>query len=230
MCLVARLVRQCASRWQKAVGPVFAPPAAAGHALTRRRCDVGKGAIEGRSGPQAIRRRPCPVHDIGRRINDDLHPRNRLRPMGELPALALCLAVVLSNAAAAQGVVKAVHGDWQVRCDTPPGAQGEQCALVQSVTAEDRPNVGLTVIVLKTADQKSRLLARAGAARRTAALRPRPQDRQCRHRPRGVRALPAERLRRRGRDGRQPGQPSCAPAPRRPSSSSRRPKKASASR
>jgi invasion protein IalB len=36
--------------------------------------------------------------------------------------------------------------------------QGEQCALIQSVTAEDRPNVGLTVIVLKTVDQKSRLL------------------------------------------------------------------------
>jgi invasion protein IalB len=59
---------------------------------------------------------------------------------------------------AAQGTVKSVHGDWQVRCDTPPGAQGEQCALIQSVTAEDRPNVGLTVIVLKTADQKSRLM------------------------------------------------------------------------
>jgi invasion protein IalB len=38
------------------------------------------------------------------------------------------------------------------------GAQGEQCALIQSVTAEDRANVGLTVIVLKTADQKSRLM------------------------------------------------------------------------
>ena len=29
---------------------------------------------------------------------------------------------------------------------------------MQSVTAEDRPNVGLTVIVLKTTDQKSRLM------------------------------------------------------------------------
>lgn len=58
----------------------------------------------------------------------------------------------------AQGTVKATHGDWQVRCDTPPGAKGEQCALVQSVTAEDRPNVGLSIIVLKTADNKSRLL------------------------------------------------------------------------
>ena len=51
-----------------------------------------------------------------------------------------------------------MHKDWQIRCDTPPGAQSEQCALIQSVTAEDRANVGLTVIVLKTADQKSRLM------------------------------------------------------------------------
>jgi invasion protein IalB len=70
---------------------------------------------------------------------------------------ALFLALAIS-VAAAQGVVRSAHGDWQIRCDTPPGAQGEQCALIQSVTAEDRPNVGLTVIVLKTADQKSRLM------------------------------------------------------------------------
>ena len=73
-------------------------------------------------------------------------------------ALSAVLAGALGGPAAAQGTVKSVHADWQVRCDTPPGAQGEQCALIQSVTAEDRPNVGLTVIVLKTADQKSRLM------------------------------------------------------------------------
>ena len=68
-------------------------------------------------------------------------------------------ACLFPTAAAAQyGTVKSVHNDWQIRCETPPGATGEQCALVQSVTAEDRPNVGLTVIVLKTADQKSRIL------------------------------------------------------------------------
>ena len=76
---------------------------------------------------------------------------------------AFALAAVLASTgspdwAAAQGVVKSIYGDWQIRCDTPPGAQSEQCALIQSVTAEDRPNVGLTVIVLKTADQKSRLM------------------------------------------------------------------------
>ena len=73
-------------------------------------------------------------------------------------ALLLAAAAFAADPAAAQGVVRSVHGDWQIRCDTPAGAQTEQCALIQSVTAEDRPNVGLTVIVLKTADQKSRLM------------------------------------------------------------------------
>jgi invasion protein IalB len=71
-------------------------------------------------------------------------------------ALAACTGTV--ERANAQGAVKSVHNDWRVRCDTPPGALHEQCALMQSVMAEDRPNVGLTVIVLKTADQKSRLM------------------------------------------------------------------------
>ena len=73
-------------------------------------------------------------------------------------ALAVALAAFPVERAAAQGAVKSVHRDWQIRCDTPPGAKSEQCALIQSVTAEDRANVGLTVIVLKTADQKSRLM------------------------------------------------------------------------
>ena len=80
----------------------------------------------------------------------------RARVASVLVALAVLLAGIAQ--AGAQGVVRSVHGDWQVRCDTPPGAQGEQCALMQSVTAEDRANENLTVIVLKTADQKSRLM------------------------------------------------------------------------
>jgi invasion protein IalB len=73
-------------------------------------------------------------------------------------AMALAVSAGTAERATAQGVVKSVHNDWQIRCDTPPGAQDEQCALMQSVMAEDRPNVGLTVIVLKTADQKGRLM------------------------------------------------------------------------
>ncbi|ADH87916.1 Invasion associated locus B family protein [Ancylobacter novellus DSM 506] len=72
--------------------------------------------------------------------------------------LAAAALIASANGAAAQGVVRSVHGEWQIRCDTPPGAQSEQCVLLQSVQADDRPNVGLTVIVLKTVDQKSRLL------------------------------------------------------------------------
>src|SRR5690349_19653926 len=78
---------------------------------------------------------------------------------GAIAALtAAFLALVPAAPAHAQGAVRSVHGDWQIRCDTPPGAQSEQCALIQSVVAEDRSNAGLTVIVLKTADQKSRLI------------------------------------------------------------------------
>jgi invasion protein IalB len=54
--------------------------------------------------------------------------------------------------------IRSTHGDWQVRCDTPAGAQSEQCVLMQFVTAEDRENVGLTVIVLKTADGQARIM------------------------------------------------------------------------
>jgi invasion protein IalB len=72
--------------------------------------------------------------------------------------LVMASCAGLSTAAQAQGTVRSVHNDWQVRCDTPPGAQAEQCALMQSVTAEDRPNIGLTVIILKTADKKTRLM------------------------------------------------------------------------
>jgi invasion protein IalB len=87
-------------------------------------------------------------------------PTQRATGFSLLPALALVAAGLFgwSAPAQAQGAVRSVHGDWQIRCDTPPGAQNEQCALIQSVVAEDRSNAGLTVIVLKTADQKSRLM------------------------------------------------------------------------
>jgi invasion protein IalB len=78
-----------------------------------------------------------------------------------LSILAFCLCVgaaITSAPAAAQGAVKSKHGDWEMRCETPPGASREQCALIQSIAAEDKPNVTLVVIVLKTADGKSRLL------------------------------------------------------------------------
>jgi invasion protein IalB len=60
--------------------------------------------------------------------------------------------------AAGEPAVRSTHGDWQIRCDTPAGSQSEQCVLMQFVTAEDRDNVGLTVIILKTADKQARIM------------------------------------------------------------------------
>jgi invasion protein IalB len=74
---------------------------------------------------------------------------------GLLVAAAACL---LAGGAGAQGVVKGKHGGWETRCETPPGASAEQCAVVQSVVDDDRPNITLVIIALKTADRKSRLL------------------------------------------------------------------------
>jgi invasion protein IalB len=73
-------------------------------------------------------------------------------------ALGLLAWAACVTPAAAQGLVKSKSGDWEMRCETPAGASREQCALIQSIAAEDRPNVSLVVIVLKTADGKSRLL------------------------------------------------------------------------
>lgn len=48
------------------------------------------------------------------------------------------------------GDIKGQYGDWQYVCKPPPpGAKNEVCALVQSVTAEDRKNVGLTIYFQK---------------------------------------------------------------------------------
>jgi invasion protein IalB len=109
-----------------------------------------------------------PICDLGRRLRLnglrlDVRPAFAALARAINPALAgtAVLLAVLTAAggdARAQGVVRSVYGDWQIRCETPPGAQNEQCALMQSVTAEDRPNVGLTVLVLKVADLKNRLL------------------------------------------------------------------------
>lgn len=79
--------------------------------------------------------------------------RSRLRA-----AFLLIVCLAAAPALAQQGKVKATHGAWQVSCGKPPGAKLEKCALVQSVTAEDRPNVGLTVIFLKSVDGKKQLL------------------------------------------------------------------------
>ncbi len=80
--------------------------------------------------------------------------------LGGISASLLILSVSTSNALAqaATGNITGKHGAWSVICDTPAGASEEQCALMQNVVADDRPEVGLSVVVLKTADNKARIL------------------------------------------------------------------------
>lgn len=71
-------------------------------------------------------------------------------PLILLVALALLKSAPAVGQQAPDGTVKSQHGDWQVVCKPPaPGSKAETCALVQSVTAEDRNNVGLTVYFQK---------------------------------------------------------------------------------
>jgi invasion protein IalB len=75
-------------------------------------------------------------------------------------AAAFAAVVCASSDLRAQGAVKSSFGDWQMRCETgglrrsSNGGAGDV-----SVQAEDKPNISLVVIVLKTADGKSRLLS-----------------------------------------------------------------------
>ncbi|MFT7576972.1 MAG: invasion protein IalB [Alphaproteobacteria bacterium] len=71
-----------------------------------------------------------------------------------MACLAITIGALTASTAHAQrpldGDVVAQHGDWQVVCKPPPpGSRNKICALVQSVTAEDRNNVGLTVYFQK---------------------------------------------------------------------------------
>ncbi len=79
-----------------------------------------------------------------------------IRRLKRFAIAAISLAIVFTASGAAQaqrpvdGDVVAQHGDWQVVCKPPPpGSKNKVCALVQSVTAEDRNNVGLTVYFQK---------------------------------------------------------------------------------
>ncbi len=85
------------------------------------------------------------------------------RRLRGLPRFAVALGLFAAalgapEPAGAQGAVRAKHGDWETRCETPPGAAYEQCAAVMSVVDQERPNLTLVIIVLNTADRKARLM------------------------------------------------------------------------
>src|SRR5271156_1707104 len=92
-------------------------------------------------------------------VNSDggLRARSAIRPTSAA-LLGLCALAFVGAGATSRAEVADRHGAWETRCETPPGASSQQCAIVQSVVDEDRPNITLVVIALKTADRKSRLL------------------------------------------------------------------------
>jgi invasion protein IalB len=63
-----------------------------------------------------------------------------------------------TDPASAQGAVRQVFGEWQLRCETPPGAQSEQCGLWTTVADKDRADAILRILVFKTADRKASLI------------------------------------------------------------------------
>jgi invasion protein IalB len=71
---------------------------------------------------------------------------------------ALLTVGAASPLLAQQETVKGKHGEWQIVCSTPAGATTEQCAMMQNVVAEDRPEMGLSVVVFRTADNKAEIL------------------------------------------------------------------------
>jgi len=78
--------------------------------------------------------------------------------LGLLSLAFLALPHKPAHAQFAQSELKSTIGAWQVRCGRPPGARAEKCALVQSVKAEDRRNVSLTIIFLRSFDGEKKLL------------------------------------------------------------------------
>lgn len=75
-----------------------------------------------------------------------------LRRLAQALALLLMLPLGAAGAAAqtGTGVIKETIGAWQINCGKPPGSKNEICAAEQTAVDESRPNVGLTVLFLKS--------------------------------------------------------------------------------
>src|SRR5271155_4443331 len=80
-------------------------------------------------------------------VNSDggLRARSAIRPTSAA-LLGLCALAFVGAGATSRAEVADRHGAWETRCETPPGASSQQCAIVQSVVDEDRPNITLGVI------------------------------------------------------------------------------------
>jgi invasion protein IalB len=56
------------------------------------------------------------------------------------------------------GQVKAVYGAWKLKCAQIAGAKQDKCALVQDLKLADRPNMFLTVLLMKSFDSDKKIL------------------------------------------------------------------------
>lgn len=86
-------------------------------------------------------------------------------PMSRLWKLAAaCIAFALASAPAyaqsevGSGQVKAIYGAWKLKCAQLAGAKQDKCALVQDLKLEDRPNMFLTVLVMRAFDSDKKIL------------------------------------------------------------------------
>ncbi|MEM8878711.1 MAG: invasion associated locus B family protein [Pseudomonadota bacterium] len=62
----------------------------------------------------------------------------------------------IGPAAAQTGTTAAeMIGAWEIRCETPPGAPSEICAMLQIVNAQDRQNISLAVAIRKLTVQEN---------------------------------------------------------------------------
>ena len=76
--------------------------------------------------------------------------------------IAACVLLTFASAQAyaqsevGSGQVKAIYGNWRLKCAQLSGAKQEKCALVQDLALEDHKNMFMTVIILRAFDEIGR--------------------------------------------------------------------------
>jgi invasion protein IalB len=83
------------------------------------------------------------------------------RPMKLIAAcvfLGLASAQAYAQSEVGSGQVKAVYGNWKLKCAQLAGAKQEKCALVQDLALADRPNMFLTILVMRAFDSDKKIL------------------------------------------------------------------------
>jgi len=83
-----------------------------------------------------------------------------LRPAKLLTACLLFFVPLQAHAQSEVGAgqVKAVYGAWKLKCAQIAGAKHDKCALVQDLKLEDRPNMFLTVLFMRSFDSDKKIL------------------------------------------------------------------------